>query len=184
MKITSLEDGMGCQSIYRVLGVLNADLEYYTRGEDDINIKAVLTGSSALADHADRNDVHYVTDTKDVDLWTTSEHGDLERFAELPLAQETRSNGSQYRYNTSAASVDNNPLETLVDIITDYEEAFEWDPEHATEMKQRFAQDISGDPVVEGSVEVYLPDIDNLEDSFRYSGRDYSERIELIQGFK
>lgn len=181
MKIVSLEEGMGCQSVYRVLGVLNADLEYYTRGEEDIDIQAVLTGSAALAEYADRNNVHYETDTKDVDLWTTSDHGDLESLSQLPLAKETRSNGSQYRYNTSSASTQDQTPEAFVDIITDYEEAFDWNPEDARDIEQRMSQDISGDPIVEGPVEVYLPSIDVLEDTFRYSGRDYTERIEFIQ---
>lgn len=181
MKIISLEEGMGCQSVYRVLGVLNADLEYYTRGEDDIDIQAVLTGSAALAEYADRNNVRYETDTKDVDLWTTSEHGNIEDLTELPLARETRKNGSQFRYNTSSASTEDHPPQAFVDIITDYEEAFEWETEDAQDIEQRMSQDISGDPIVEGPVDVYLPSIDVLEDTFRYSGRDYTERIDFIQ---
>lgn len=184
MKITSLEEGLGCQSVFRVLGVLNADLEYHTRGEEEIDIKAVLTGSAALAEYADRNNVHYETDTKDVDLWTNTEHGNLEELTEFPLAEETRNNGSQYRYKTSSVSTEERPPQAFVDIITDYEEAFEWDTEEAREIEERLSNDISGDPVVEGPVEVYLPSIDVLEDTFRYSGKDYTDRIEFIQEIK
>ena len=178
MRISSADQGMGCQAVYRVLGVLNGDLNYYTQ-ESELDIDAVLTGSAALAIHADMNGEQYETDTKDVDLYINDMEG-LETFRRLPLAERTRGDGAQYHYDTSSASTAVRTPEAFVDIITDYESAFGWEHEDARKVEQQLTVDMKGEPVMEGPVDIHLPELDTLRNTFQYSGRDYSQRIQLI----
>lgn len=170
---------MGCQSVYRVLGVLNGDLNYYMQDTEELDIDAVLTGSAALAVHADMNGEHYETDTKDVDLYVDDLEG-LERFRKFPLAERTREDGAQYHYDTGSASTAVQTPEAFVDIVTDYESAFDWEQQQAEEVEQQLTVDMDGEALVEGPVDIYLPELETLRNTFQYSGRDYSQRIELV----
>lgn len=185
MQITSGEDGgLGCQSVYRVLGVFEADINFYIRDMDiereDFEFDGVLTGSSALAIHADRNDVSYATNTKDIDIYTNVDMADLETMEDFPHAQMSRENGSQYRYNTNNAST-STQIDAFVDIITDYQQAFEWDEQESNEVQRLLEEEISDEPLIRGTTEIHLPSLDTLKKTFQYSGRDYTNRIEMIE---
>jgi hypothetical protein len=180
MRLISGEEGLGCQSVYRVIVVMNGDLDYYNRGNSDYDIDAVLTGIAAVAEHADRRGIPYQTDTKDVDLWTFGEQDDLERLLRTPLAEMSGDEMSQINYDTTSASTASNAPEAFVDIITDYEQAFGWNPEDAREVEQELSEQTTGQPIIEGQIDVHLPELETLRKTFEYSDRDYTDRIELI----
>lgn len=187
MRIMSEEEGLGCQSVYRVIGVLNGDASFYLNDndhnytEEDFQFDTVLTGSGALAIHADRNGVPYETDTKDIDLYANSEIADLETFRQFPHTERSREDGSQLCYDTTSASTTLEAPEAFVDVITDYGQAFGWDEDEADEVHRLLEEEAQGsDPIATGAVTVHLPSLDTLRKTFEYSGRDYSDRIDMI----
>lgn len=185
MKVSSSGDGLGCQSIYRVLGTLDGDLKFYSGsqkfGYDSFDFEAVLIGSSAVAVHADRQGIEYKTETKDLDLYTNGDFTDLEEFSRLPQTSVSGKDGAQYNYNISASGVDSNPPDTFVDVITDLEEAFGWGSEDSQEVGRMLSGEIgTSDPIRDDFITVYLPSLEGLRETFERSGRDYSSRINLI----
>lgn len=184
MKIEAPEDGLGCQSVYRVLGVLQADLNFYLENteieRENFDFEGLMVGSGALAVHADRRNVQYSTDTKDVDIYTNQEMADLQDFESFPHTTRSRKDGSQLCYDTTSASTSVRPPEAFVDVITDYRNAFEWSEEEATEIETLLEEETSDEPISNGIITVYLPSLDTLEKTFEYSNRDYTERIEMI----
>lgn len=186
MRISSSEDSLGCQSVYRVLGVLDGDISFYTGsgrfGYDEFDFKAVMVGSAALAVHADRHGVAYETDTKDIDLYTIDDFTGLQAFQELPQASENSDNGSQYGYNVSASGLDPDSPSTFVDVITDFEKSFDWNSKDADHVENMLSEDLqASEPMFDNNITVYLPRLETLSESFKASGRDYSDRIELIE---
>lgn len=188
MRISSEEEGLGCQSVYRVIGVLNGDVSFYLNDtdeqytDDEFDFDTVLTGSGALAVHADRRDVPYETDTKDIDLYANSEIADLETFESFPHTERSREDGSQLCYDTTSASTTLDAPEAFVDVITDYGKAFNWDPNDAEEVHRLLEQEAHGnDPIAQGAVTVHLPSLETLKKTFEHSGLDYSDRIEMIE---
>lgn len=187
MRISSEEEGLGCQSVYRVIGVLNGDAGFYLNDSDhnysegDFQFDSVLTGSGALAIHADRRGVPYETDTKDIDLYANSEIADLEAFKQFPHTEESRRDGSQLCYDTTSASTSLEAPEAFVDVITDYGKAFEWDEDEAGEVHRLLEEEAGGDdPIATGAITVHLPSLDTLRKTFEYSNLDYSDRIDMI----
>lgn len=185
MEISSSEEGLGCQSIYRALGVLDGDINFYTSSEkfgyEEFEFESVLIGSAALAVHADRKGLDYKTDTKDVDLYTNADFTGLEEFEKLPQASMTNENGSQYNYNVAASATDVDAPDTFVDVITDFEQAFGWSSEDADEVERMLSGEIgASDPLMDNSITVYLPGLETLEETFERSERDYSERLDMI----
>lgn len=185
MKIRSAEEGLGCQSVYQVLGVLNADLNYQLSQSEieheDFSMEGVLVGSAALAVHADRKGFDYETETRDVDIYTESATSELESLEEL-LHIKKSEDESQYCYNTTNTLSTTKPAEVPVDIITDFHSAFDWDVEEAEEVEYLLEEQTDDNrPIQEGTATVYLPDLDVLAKTFEYSNRDYSDRRELIE---
>lgn len=188
MRISSQEEGLGCHSVYRVIGVLNGDVGFYLNDtgeqytDEEFDFNTVLTGSGALAVHADRRDVSYETDTKDIDLYANSEIADIETFESFPHTERSREDGSQLCYDTTSASTSLEAPEAFVDVITDYGKAFNWDSEDAEEVHRLLEQEANvNDPIAQGAVTVHLPSLDTLKKTFEYSDLDYSNRIEMIE---
>lgn len=185
MRISSVDEGLGCQSVYRVLGVLNADLNYQISNseieQESFKFESVLAGSAALAVHADRRGFLYETETRDVDLYTDSQMTNLESLEELLHIKKSQ-DGTQYCYDTTNASSTARPAEVPVDIITDFHSAFEWDSTEAEEVEKLLEEQTeSSKPIQEGTATIYLPDLEALDRTFEYSERDYSDRRELIE---
>lgn len=180
MEFVSGQEGYECQGVFRVLGVLDGDVSYYTRGDEDIDLDTVMVGSAPLAEHADRNGVQYRTETADIDLYAPIDQDDLEDLVKLPLAEERVEDRAQIEYDTTAASTAHKAPDAFVDIISDFEKAFGWESQEAREIETQLENDMEGSPVYEGAIDVYLPELTTLRDTYRFSGRDYSDRIELI----
>jgi hypothetical protein len=59
--------------------------------------------------------------------------------------------------------------------------AFGWDEDEADEVHRFLEEESQGiDPIVTGAVTVHLPSLDTLRKTLEYSGRDYSDRIDMI----
>jgi len=188
MRISSEEEGLGCQSVYRVIGVLNGDVRFYLNDteekytDEEFQFDTVLTGSGALAVHADRKDLHYETDTKDIDLYANSEIADLETFESFPHTERTREDGSQLCYDTTSASTSVEAPEAFVDVITDYRKAFNWRDDDAKEVHRLLEQETDrNEPIARGPVNVHLPSLETLKKTFEYSDLDYNARVEMIE---
>jgi len=187
MRIQSKEEGLGCQSIYRTLGVMNGDVNFYLnydhpKNKEDFNFSTTLVGSAALAIHADLNDINYQTESKDIDLYTNHELADLELFKTLPPTKSARKDDSQYIYKTSSASTGIKTPKTSIDIITNYEKAFGWNEKEANEIETLLQQETQKDhAIIEGTIDVHLPELETLKKTFQHSERNYEDRIELIE---
>lgn len=185
VRISSSSKGLGCQSVYRVLGVFDADVNFYLDSSDvereEFDFEGVLTGSGALAVHADRHNVEYETDTKDIDIYTSQELSDLETIERFPHTEMTRENGSQYCYDTTSASTTANAPDAFVDVITDYNQAFGVEEETASEVERLLEEQASGEPITDGAVTVYLPDPETLKRTYQFSDLDYGDRVAMIE---
>ncbi len=188
MQIGDNNTGMAGNNIYHALNVLNSDLSFYMHhdnyDEKNFTFETTLVGSAALALLANENGARYTTDSKDVDLYTNSQLADIETFEKIPNIVRGRPDKSQYFYNTSSSSTAINPPETVIDIITDYENAFQWDKESSNEVEALLEQEIQGKPIIDGAIKVHLPSLETLEKTFDYSNRDYEDRIQLINELK
>ncbi|MFB6175456.1 MAG: hypothetical protein ABEJ87_05830 [Candidatus Nanohalobium sp.] len=188
MRISSSSEGLGCQSVYRVLGVFDADINFYLDSfnvdREDFDFEGVLTGSGALAVHADRHDIEYDTDTKDIDIYTNQELSDLENMETFPHTEMSRENGSQYCYDTTSASTTANAPGAFVDVITDYNQAFGVEEDTATEVEELLEEQASGEPIIDGAVTVYLPDLETLKRTYQFQDLDHEDRVAMIEDMK
>lgn len=184
MRISSSERGLGCQSVYRVLRVLDGDINFHLDDSDiereEFEFDTVLVGSAALAVHADRKNLSYQTDTKDVDLYTGPQMAELELFEQLTHTKSSAGDRSQFCYDTTSAPTSTDSPGAFVDVITDYNRAFNLEQEKADEMEHLLEEDASGDPIMDGTITVYLPSLETLDKTFDHPPVDYTERRELI----
>lgn len=183
---SSGKEELDTQQVFRVIGVIDGDIGYYTDsgrfGYDEFEgeFSTALVGNGALAVWADREGVEYDIQSKDVDLYTTPQMADLESFESLPLASRSREDGSQYHYNVSA-SHNRAATNLFIDIITDLEGAFACDPVQAERVEEMLEEDIrQSEPIFEGNIDVYLPSLEALRESFDFPELDYDDRLSMI----
>lgn len=166
-------------------GVFSAEVGFYTNdrrfGYPELSFDSVLIGSDALAVHAYMRDFYVSKGGNDVDIYTDHCLDDLDILDRLPQGSKWREDGSQYHYNLAAPNANSRFDDTVVDVITDFESAFNWHPQEAEEVEELLSQEIGKTtPIVEGAVTVYLPRLEVLRETFEHSDRDYCERLDII----
>lgn len=108
-------------------------------GLGDIDFEAIWIGSSALEIHYREAGETWKDSFKDIDVYTTLEHSDLEKLSQLTNCNNP--NDGQYMYIIGGNSYFNSSGSVPLDIITDFEEAFGWETDLSSKVEEELEKE-------------------------------------------
>lgn len=185
MAAIKLKGGIESRDPMDYVEVLNGELGYLSRlyGLEDLSFEGLWIGSSALEMLLQEEGESWDGDHKDIDIYTTPEHTDLEEMEKFPGFKGGTNGQSTYIIGDVSYSGIKDPFP--LDIITDFQQSFGWGEKLGRKVEREVEEELE-DPYKTYDLEnikLHLagPGILKETKQPRESFRDQIEAIERVE---